>query len=579
MSQAELTSGHDRTVRRHVWLLLVTLPLFYLGLQNGQWVPANDSDVYLAVARNLYRGRGFVFNGVPIVNFPPTWPAVLAAALRVSPSFRFLNLLPLTLLCAVALLWYFILLRLTSPSRACLLVLIWGALFHTFRLSSILYTDSLYFLFLGIGLLTAFRSRENGFSAWRVLILLLMSAGVGAVRWAGVLGTPLLAGAVVQGEPQIRVNRRWFLAAGCVLAGILTVAGFRHSLVALAECRPDDAEVFAEGTALELQLKTPMAVVNLSPKARARYAVNVQDGGLWISRLFWQPFELGSASRLLGRLANALGWVLLAIYTVDLLCKPRGEQWLGWAALGYCGLLFVRWHHPNVRYLLPVAPFLLLGVWDGMRRVILRVEREPWRRWTRAVIPVFLGSIVAVNTSLYFISVRVAQAEDYYAAYRAGQCDELIGIADQLNRAGVNDSETAISYHYFNLDRPRSNSFGLRAAVMLTDRIVRVVPPAIVDPSTAPEFAEWAAERGIRYLVHRPPVNPWRVWHFRAPALQKALTGKDPGQPHPFFELYESTDEGWVPVEIPKRMRRMARVPHTGAAVRAAAPPAAGDGA
>src|SRR5262245_51244357 len=106
-----------------IWAAVTTTVLaIYLLLLNPYWVPGGDSELYLAVARNWVLGRGHIFNGQPVSICPPGWPLVLAAAMKISP--RFLLLKSITLLCMAGAMsmWYWILLRFTTPALAAIVV-------------------------------------------------------------------------------------------------------------------------------------------------------------------------------------------------------------------------------------------------------------------------------------------------------------------------------------------------------------------------------------------------------------------------------------------------------------------------
>ena len=61
------------------WLLTMSLvATLYLLCANPYWVPGGDSELYIAIARNLATGEGYLFNGQPVGMVPPGWPALMA---------------------------------------------------------------------------------------------------------------------------------------------------------------------------------------------------------------------------------------------------------------------------------------------------------------------------------------------------------------------------------------------------------------------------------------------------------------------------------------------------------------------
>ena len=81
--------------------------VLYLLLENPYWVPGGDSEVYLAIARNLARGQGYLFNGQPARIAPPGWPMLLAGIIKfVSPSFLLLKLVTLASMVGAMAIYY-----------------------------------------------------------------------------------------------------------------------------------------------------------------------------------------------------------------------------------------------------------------------------------------------------------------------------------------------------------------------------------------------------------------------------------------------------------------------------------------
>ena len=62
--------------------LVVSLLLLYGLLQNPYWVPAGDSELYTAAARNIARGDGYTFNGQPVAIIPPGWSWMMAMVMQ-----------------------------------------------------------------------------------------------------------------------------------------------------------------------------------------------------------------------------------------------------------------------------------------------------------------------------------------------------------------------------------------------------------------------------------------------------------------------------------------------------------------
>lgn len=158
---AEIVSDHVPFPEwKRVLLLAAVAAVAYGLLQNGQWIAGGADDAYyLSVGANLLKGRGYTWNGVPALLVTPGWPLVLAGAMKVSPSFAFLNLLPLGLMVASSLAWYFVLRRLTTPWRAFAITAGCVVLFEWHRQACSLFSDSIDILLLASSLLLALQIR------------------------------------------------------------------------------------------------------------------------------------------------------------------------------------------------------------------------------------------------------------------------------------------------------------------------------------------------------------------------------------------------------------------------------------
>ncbi|MGD2176134.1 MAG: hypothetical protein PVJ27_12075, partial [Candidatus Brocadiaceae bacterium] len=201
--------------------LLVLILAFYYGLlQNGQWVPVSDSDGYIAVARNIVVGKGMRFNGYPARRMPPGWPYAVAAAMGVSGSFRFLNLLPMTMFLGAMALGYRIVRRLVRPPVAFAVVLASGIISWQYHLTYMLHSEGLFCLACAAAILLALQIGEGRTLGWRLPVVLIACAVAVISRWPGVLACLVVAAALLSGEAAPRPNRKWFCAAATLALGV-----------------------------------------------------------------------------------------------------------------------------------------------------------------------------------------------------------------------------------------------------------------------------------------------------------------------------------------------------------------------
>lgn len=565
--------------RRWRGALIVIVLAAYALLQNGYYVPNSDAEYYISIARNLHLGRGYQYNGEPVGLVPPGWPLLLAGAMWFSNSFALLNWLPALLMVATAGLWFQVLLRLTSPSRAFIAVLLSTTLFWGYHSAILLQSEALFCLLLALGMLLALQIAEGKTAVWRLPVLLLLCAGLVTVRWAGLLAWIVVAAALVSGHVRAARKVQWL---GVVLLAATAVASFVGVRYMLKHWGADStAAVVAEDAAGEAGqpksrlLEEKIVVPNVDTQRLSRsfytivprggplvYVARLAGAGVWMSVLFWMPAKLAVASPGLAMFANGAGWILLSAFAVQLVRATRQRQWLWVGVMLYAGLLVLRWSSANERYLLPVAPFLLLGPWLGLEYLAQLVSGRA-RPWLLALAAVPIVSVALCNACLFTIDACVARSPQYYAVHHAGRTETLVDAAEYLKGRALADRELAVSPLYININRPVQNSYGVRVMNLLTDRVVLTVPRQVCEGAPDSHLIAWARGKGIRYYLYRPPVSPWRVWHFRTRWLQEKLTGQRVTAVNPFWELYELTEDRAVKLQLPRagaRPRRLAVV-------------------
>ncbi|HUW81885.1 MAG TPA: hypothetical protein VMZ31_03685 [Phycisphaerae bacterium] len=556
--------GHAEGGWKQCLILIVVLASLYAGLQNGQWAPVSDADLYAAIARSIYTGHGFTFNGAPVGRVPPGWPLFLAGAMSISTSYWFLNLAQMSLFLGTAALYYYIVRRFTSPSRAFVIVFVVGILSRFFHLTFMLHSEGLFGLTSALAILLALQVSEGRPVGWRIPLLIVLSAVAVAVRWAGVLLPVVVGGALLSGGGKISFRLRCASFLALILVALGSFLLVRHALKRawFVPSPPSAAEtvgVLTEETG-ETEYFVPIRTIGLGGGVD-RYVRNVAQAGGWFSGLLFEPAQLGRSYRPLALAVDAFGWVLIALFIAGSLPLWQQRRWLLLGVLLYCGALCARWPYPAPRYLLSFAPLLLLGVWLGIDRLGAAQGALRWHKIRRALVVALFAAIVAVNLPMYLIDAWMIHAEDFYGTYYAGQSKPLIVIADYLRQHNVSDGEVGVSPRYVNLNIDRGNTFGRRGFYFLMNRVFRHVPEGVCRERPNAALLEWASRWGVKYYVYRPPTVPWRLWHFRTPWLQEKMTGAPVPPPTAYFELYELRDDGAVQVELPAVNARVDRVP------------------
>ncbi|WP_428940942.1 hypothetical protein [Fontivita pretiosa] len=543
----------------------VLLLAMYLPLQNRWWVPGGDSEVYIAIARNLALGNGYLFNGQPVSMVPPGWSQVMAWLMKLSPSFLLLKLVNMSCMFGALAIGYWICRRFAGPALSALVIVTSGILSHIYSLTFWLHSDALFCLISSAALLLAMRINEAGQHRswwWRFPLLVLLCAASVWVRWAGIFTWLLVAAALYNGRLVPRWDRLMFTL---LLSGAVTAATFFGLRYSLASAIPQDKARLIKSWASD-EPPTPIIARADATVAQAyRFFDPGGEGvgalfgragnwGQWFSYLLWQPLRLGWSNKFVGAVALLIGWIVLLPLLVHACWAATRAQWLWPAMLLYALALALNWPRPNARYYVPLAFLIVLGVFKGMQIIRQRFPADPVVAGCKVALGYFVASLLLCNGALWAVDLSVARSDNFYARYEAGLNRDLIQAARWLNDRAVQDGEIAVSEYYVNLGRGRISRLGLRATTMLTGKAIVSVPIRYTrqgaDPRRNSEFLKWARSTGIKYVLYQPPVSPWRVFHFRMPWLQEAMTGE------PAYD----TGAGWRLYEIPPQGQEAIRV-------------------
>jgi hypothetical protein len=550
----------------------------YLLLHNGLFVANSDGEYYISIARNLALGRGYNYNGDPVGLVPPGWPLVLAGALRLSTSFEVLSWFTTLMMVGASGLWLAVARRFVSLPRAAAVVLLGSTLFWGYHSAILLQSEAIYCLLLGAAVLLGLQV-SDGRDGWgRIACLVGLCAAMVLVRWAGVIGWVLVGAAVVSGQRRPALNRQWIalalsaLVAFGVFLGTQKAlkrmgAGSGHGMDSTESLGPSpflgDSEVPDSGNSALLPQSEVIANVDTQRLSRSIYALAPRGGivdavshlpsaGTWAATALWMPAKLAVSSPGIAHAVNAVGWLLIIPLVVWGWWAIGRQQWLAVGLIVHCALLVMRWSSANERYLVPVAPLLILGIWCGLDRITFWTSRPTLKRVAQVAAMCVIGSVAVCNAMLLAVDISIARSNDFYARHHGGRAETLIASARYLTDAGLRDGELAVSPLYININRPVQNSFGLRVMNVLTDRNILTVPREVCEGEPNDRLLAWAAQNGVRYYLYRPPENPWRVWHFRAPWLQEWIRKEPVGPPNPYFQLYDLASGSPVMVNPPK---------------------------
>lgn len=557
----------DHPNDRKIWIGTTAIVAgLFLILQNQFWIPGGDSELYVAIARNLLNGNGYMFNGRAARIAPPGWPWVLAFLIKfVSPTFLLLKLVTLASMTAALAVFYRVLRRFASPMLSAGIILLTAIISHVYPLTFWLHSDALFTLLTALTLLVALQISEGKQEIWRIALLVALAIAAMFVRWAGLPNVLIICAALVQGRWWRGFNaptRKQWIA---VLLIIITVpATFRAIKWGLKRFEPPT--VMREDTALvdpnaqvndtdtaEGAEAAEVPVLTSTGEGHTGYATRVIGFGTWPAYLLWQPLRLATGFKLIFWLATGVGWFVIAIMCVACIDEAKKMRWLLPAAFLYMLALDLNWPQANARYLVPLTPMLLLLIVRGLQ-VIQAYATEKWQRITWRTIGVAgIASVVLCNATLYSIDAWVMRS-DFKERYEAGLDKDLVAIAKYLTDHKVGHWQVCVNVEYRNINKRRKNPTGLRKLTMLTGKAMQQMPWRYTASEYAVprgnEFREWLRKYKVRYYIEQTTISPWRVWHFRTPWLQEKLTGARAGESDSRWVLYRC-DGRKLPIEVP----------------------------
>jgi hypothetical protein len=557
--------------------LIITLILVYGLLQNPYWVPAGDSELYTAAARNMARGEGYTFNGQSIAIIPPGWSWMMSLVMRVTPYFLPLKLMAMTCVIASLACAYWIVRRFVSPPKAFFVIVLTAILSHVYQATYWLISESAFCLATTASILVAMQIAEGRKQGWRIALLLLLCAAAVSIRWAGLFGTLIVVAALLDGQLRPRFETRWIAAVLVVVVTFGAFLGWRHGLSGTPEETAAATDVVT-GTGEDMgavpiaETPAPMTSGEANQSAKhyqifptGSYADRFLNWGRWFSYLYWQPFRAIGASA-----STIVGWVLIALLAVLVVQATRQKRWI-WIATGaYTAVLALGWTNVNARYYMPIAFLITLGIFLATDQLVAWARRSfAVRGVVQVLFVLFVGSVALCNGALYAVEVAIARSERFYQRYETGLNVSLISACQRLATLPnpPKDRELAVSQVYVNLGKTRASPFGLRSTVLLTGRTT--LTPRFKDAQAVPtdntrlarSLRTWLRSKGIRYYLYQPPISPWRVWHFRMGWLERKRTGQTAAKDTAGWQLYRVDADRLTPIAIPRKCEPVTRVP------------------
>jgi hypothetical protein len=374
---SELTAPAARVLawfdRNRRWLF-VGIVVLYLAAFNGRWRVSPDSSLYMSLGRNLAEGAGYTYQGEHHRWFEPGLPRVIALSYRLFGEDRYAPILAFILACSLAslMLTYALMKRHAGRPTAVLVVVALAVCETYLRYGFQVVTDTP-FLFAVLLYLYGYEllvgNNFSGNDARRAKVvgwLIIPAATLMMVSFRPTTLTFVGAVGVACAWHVMRGPKRWRHVA----IGLLTLAAFYS--FRFVDPRRGHA---GESVVREQRLKTLMTTQR-AYAVRHVFHDSIPD---FFDKVFPQAVF---ATDVAPGVDTAISVALIAA-GVSLL--RRRVLWGMW-----CGATFFQcmtWL-PRERYLLPILPLLLYGMWRGAVWLSSRPKLSP--RASRIVLAVLM---------------------------------------------------------------------------------------------------------------------------------------------------------------------------------------------
>jgi hypothetical protein len=290
----------------------------------------------------------------------------------------------------------------------------------------------------------------------------------------------------------------------------------------------------------------------------ARYLASV---GSWVSGMLWPPAESVRNVGSMRLYANIVGWVPFFAMAYWAFGEAGRRRWIWIGMIVFCLVLATMRATPVGRYFALIAPLIVLGAWLGFERLgdLGAAKAGLPRRLVHAVPALFVASILIVNLPLYGINVWVVRSPDFSQQVLAGQFDAYARLAAWMREHQIQDGVVSVGV--------ASQGKGRISPINILTRNIDLLTGGVILAKTGHEGMSYgqmirtARAKNIDYYLYLPPINPWRIWHFRVPWLQEFVTGKPAGEATPYVELYDLRGEVPQLIELPSSPGPLRRIP------------------
>lgn len=427
--------------------LLVTIVVLYAAGFTGRWRVAPDTALSMSLGRNLAEGNGFVYHGVKHNWFEPGLPLVIAGSFRLFGHDQYAAILAFMLACSLAalLLTYRLVLRHADRPTAVLVTVLTAVCETCLRYGFQVVTDTPFLVALLVYLIGYER--------------LVGDERRDRLRW---LGWPMLAAAVflmalfrptsITFVGAVALATAWHVLRGPgrlrhALIGALTVAclfAFRA-----VDPRRDSA---AQPVAREQRLSDLLT----TQRAFFLQRIVTETAPAFVEEILPEAV-FGT------EIAPGLDTLLsVAVMAAGLALARRRVLWGAWVAATFFQCMV--WL-PRERYILPVLPLLVYGLWLGAAWLSSRPRLSP--RATSITLAGLLVLFVGPNL-VYDLMFLVEQR--HVGINRAGEGDPHVAAVREMamvirDRVGEQDVVFATAHRelsYFSRRRVEGSPWSYR---------------------------------------------------------------------------------------------------------------------
>jgi len=541
----------ERRVRLFAVLAALCISATYLLLINRFWHFSSDSGLYLALARSLREGHGYAFAGFPYGKAPPGWPFILSLLMAVSGEFLWLNVVQcLAMLAALAVL-YLALRQVADGATALLVLFLTAMLFWSHEYAVALMSETPFFLFSNLALLSLLTLLNTRTERYRALLLAGICAAWTMAFWCRLLACFWLGPfvfALLFGSRRTRPVRHRLLGAAFVAAvvvlSLLIYMQWASKMAQAASQAPGAVAQAAGGAPPRVRYLPPATDTHSVVRAVLRLP-------RWFLLVLCPPWE-GVLRPVLPGPAIAVGH--LACTAVVLLGAAavlrRGQALAGGSLLFFLPFVLSApgYKVTTGRYAIAVAPFVVLLFLTGLATIGEFAQKRLHRRLTkRLLVNAGIAFILLPNGLLLAGDIWIQRRPDFYAAYRGGAYAQLMGMARWLERAQVRELVAS------------SDATSRRTVATLTHApVVRLPKRALgARPPAADRAKQYARDYGARYIITLDRSQPWPTWHIP----KHYLGGGVPNAPYWQLYEYDAAQDALRPIEALPERRWPTRIP------------------